>query len=179
MTRRLTILLVLVAIVSGCDLVTDDAPATFEASYSGARSETTSGTLASSFGYTGQLRYIGIGTFDSYIVTLCETESIQGGVEGCDNNIKIYFNGIGRPYGTYQIGGRASVGASLTIDGFTYFFLAGMIDVVSERGRLTGSFQFTDGYIGYLKPGIRFEPDFPVDLTRVVMDGRFDVPLRD
>ena len=184
MTRRLTILLVLVAIVSGCDLVTDDAPATFEASYTGARSASPSGTLAGSLGYTAQRRYVGLGSSDTYVITLCKSDLDYNDTERCNNKITLSFEGIGQPSGDYRLyrslfEGARPAGASLTVDGFIYYFPTGKIDVVAEHNRLRGSFQFSDGFVYYVMPGVPFEADFPVDLTRVVMDGRFDVPVRD
>lgn len=165
MTLRLTALLALTAL-AGCDSAGPDSPDTFEAAFQGVSRQSVTG----SYRYTRLSRYTGIGTGNSYAIYL-QTADVEPWGYGFTPlpdsvvSIYLYFDRAEAPSGTYQIEGQPWAGAGFWVDGRRYSVHAGTVTVTRERGRLVGTFQFTD----------TFHLAENSDPSEVQVEGRFDI----
>lgn len=169
MVHRLVALLVLAPLIGACSLFRDEAPSAFEARFSGGIST----TLQSPHTYTRLFRYTGIGTGDGFAIVLRSMAldpmaSIpEWTVPDSVVSIHLFFSRAEEPDGVYVIEGQPWAGGSFWAGGRWYVVHGGTVTVARQRGRLVGTFQFTDTYL--LGEGPLGGP------SDVRVEGRFDV----
>ena len=154
-------------LLAGCDSAGPDVPDAFDATFTGSVQRTLSGA----YGYTLLSRYSGIGTGDGYHIEL-RTEPSASGVSqygfwysDTETVVSMGFSDPEAPSGTYEIGGRPFASAVVSVEGDLYIVQAGTVTVTQRRGRLTGTFRFTDTY-HLTEDG---------SLSRMQVEGEFDI----